>query len=62
MARCLAEAWAEHNIRINTICPGLNETDMGHLMSPVAKERIIANSRWGTGGLRKKLLLSLASC
>ena len=44
MARCLAEAWAEHNIRINTICPGLIATDMGRLISPEATQNIIANT------------------
>ena len=44
MARCLAEAWAEHNIRINTICPGLIATDMGKLMSPEATQYVIANT------------------
>ena len=44
MARCLAEAWAEYNIRINTICPGLIATDMGKLMSPEATQYVIANT------------------
>lgn len=44
MARCLAEAWAEHNIRINTICPGLIATDMGKLMSPEATQYVINNT------------------
>lgn len=44
MARCLAEAWAEHNIRINTICPGLIATDMGKLMSPEATQYVIDNT------------------
>ncbi len=44
MARCLAEAWAEYNIRINTICPGLIATDMGKLMSPEATQYVINNT------------------
>lgn len=44
MARCLAEAWAEYNIRINTICPGLIATDMAKLMSPEATQYVIANT------------------
>jgi 3-oxoacyl-[acyl-carrier protein] reductase len=44
MARCLAEAWAEYNIRINTICPGLIATDMGKLMSPAATQYVIDNT------------------
>lgn len=44
MSRCLAEAWAEHNIRINTICPGLIETDMGQLISGAAKQYVIDNT------------------
>lgn len=44
MSRCLAEAWAEHNIRINTISPGLIETDMGQLISGAAKQYVIDNT------------------
>ncbi len=44
MARCLAEAWAEHNIRINTICPGLIETEMGQLITGAAKQYVIDNT------------------
>jgi 3-oxoacyl-[acyl-carrier protein] reductase len=44
MSRCLAEAWAEHNIRVNTISPGLIETDMGQLISGAAKQYVIDNT------------------
>jgi len=44
MSRCLAEAWAEYNIRINTISPGLIETDMGQLISGAAKQYVIDNT------------------
>ena len=44
MSRCLAEAWAEHNIRINTVSPGLIETDMGQLISGAAKQYVVDNT------------------
>lgn len=44
MARCLAQAWARHNIRINCICPGLIDTDMAHTLSPEAHANIVANT------------------
>lgn len=55
MARCLAEAWAVHNIRINTICPGLIETDMGNLMSAEAKQHVIANTPMGRLGTPEEI-------
>jgi 3-oxoacyl-[acyl-carrier protein] reductase len=44
MTRCWAQAWAEHNIRINCICPGLIDTDMAYTLSPEAHEHIVANT------------------
>ncbi len=44
MARCLAQAWAKHNIRINCICPGLIDTDMAYTLSPEAHANIVANT------------------
>ena len=59
MSRCLAEAWAEHNIRINTISPGLIETDMGNLMSPEAKQYIIANTPMGRLGTPEEIAATI---
>lgn len=44
MTRCLAQAWAKHNIRINCICPGLIDTDMADTLSPETQQQIIANT------------------
>jgi 3-oxoacyl-[acyl-carrier protein] reductase len=44
MARCLAQAWARDNIRINCICPGLIDTDMAYTLSPEAHANIVANT------------------
>ena len=55
MSRCLAEAWAEHNIRINTISPGLIETDMGKLISGDAKQYVIANTPMGRLGTPEEI-------
>ena len=59
MARCLAEAWAEHNIRINTICPGLIATDMGKLMSPEATQYVIANTPMRRLGTPEEIAASI---
>jgi 3-oxoacyl-[acyl-carrier protein] reductase len=59
MARCLAEAWAEHNIRINTICPGLIATDMGRLMSPEATQYVIANTPMGRLGTPEEIAAAI---
>ncbi len=44
MTRCLAQAWAKHNLRVNCICPGLIDTDMADTLSPQTQEQIIANT------------------
>ena len=32
LTRCCADAFAEHNVRINCIAPGLVETEMAHVL------------------------------
>ncbi len=59
MSRCLAEAWAEHNIRINTISPGLIETDMGKLISGDAKQYVIANTPMGRLGTPEEIAAAI---
>ena len=44
MTRCLAQAWARHNLRVNCICPGLIDTDMANTLSPQTQQHIIANT------------------
>lgn len=50
MTRCLAQAWAKHNIRINCICPGLIDTDMAYTLSPETHRHIVANTPMGRLG------------
>lgn len=44
MTRCLAQAWAKHNIRINCVCPGLTETEMANELAPEVQRNIIENT------------------
>ncbi len=48
--RCCAQAWARHNIRINCMCPGLVETEMAHVLSDEAHQKIIAQTPMGRIG------------
>jgi 3-oxoacyl-[acyl-carrier protein] reductase len=50
MTRCLAQAWAKHNIRINCVCPGLIDTDMAQTLSPETRQSIVANTPMGRLG------------
>jgi NAD(P)-dependent dehydrogenase (short-subunit alcohol dehydrogenase family) len=42
LARCCAEAFAPHNVRINCIAPGLIETEMAHVLPPERMREVIA--------------------
>jgi 3-oxoacyl-[acyl-carrier protein] reductase len=44
MTRCLAQAWAKHNIRVNCVCPGLTATEMADELSPEVQRYIIENT------------------
>lgn len=44
MTRCLAQAWAANDIRINCISPGLIDTDMAETLSPDMHRHIIENT------------------
>jgi 3-oxoacyl-[acyl-carrier protein] reductase len=48
--RCVAQAWAKHNIRVNCMCPGLVETEMAHVLSDEAHKNIIAQTPMGRIG------------
>ena len=50
MTRCLAQAWAKHNIRVNSICPGLIDTDMANTLAPEVHQHIMANTPMGRLG------------
>jgi 3-oxoacyl-[acyl-carrier protein] reductase len=44
MTRCCAEAFAEHNVRINCIAPGLIDTEMAYVLPPEKHEEIKAGT------------------
>ena len=50
MTRCVAQAWARHNLRVNCVCPGLTETEMAHTLSDEVHELIIGATPLGRIG------------
>lgn len=44
MTRCLAQGWAQHNIRVNCICPGLIDTEMANTLPPAARTHVVENT------------------
>lgn len=50
MTRCVAQAWAPHNLRVNCVCPGLTETEMAHTLSDEVHEVIIGATPMGRIG------------
>jgi 3-oxoacyl-[acyl-carrier protein] reductase len=42
LARCCAEAFANHNVRVNCVVPGLVETEMADVLPPERKAEVIA--------------------
>ena len=49
LVRCCSQAFAPH-VRVNTIAPGLVETEMGDLLGPAATHQIIAATPMGRLG------------
>ena len=50
ITRCVAQAWARHNVRVNCVCPGLTETEMAHTLSPEVHKVILENTPLGRIG------------
>jgi 3-oxoacyl-[acyl-carrier protein] reductase len=48
--RCLAEALAPHNVRVNCVAPGIVETEMVHMLPDDHLERVIAATPMGRIG------------
>jgi 3-oxoacyl-[acyl-carrier protein] reductase len=44
LTRCCADGFAEHQIRINAICPGLIETEMAHVLTPEKHAEIVSQT------------------
>jgi 3-oxoacyl-[acyl-carrier protein] reductase len=42
LARCCAEAFAPHNVRVNCVVPGLVDTEMADVLPPERKAEVIA--------------------
>ncbi len=50
LARCCAEAFAPHNVRVNCVAPGLIETEMARVLPDDAMMRIVADTPIGRIG------------
>jgi len=50
MTRCMAQAWAGVNLRVNCVCPGLTETEMAHTLSDEVHKVIIGATPLGRIG------------
>jgi 3-oxoacyl-[acyl-carrier protein] reductase len=50
LARCCAEAFAPHNVRINCVAPGLIQTEMAQVLPDEAMNRIVADTPIGRIG------------
>ena len=55
MTRCMAQAWARQNIRVNCVCPGLTETEMAHTLGPDVHATIMENTPLGRIGEPEEL-------
>jgi NAD(P)-dependent dehydrogenase (short-subunit alcohol dehydrogenase family) len=50
LARCCAEAFAPHNVRVNCVAPGLIETEMAHVLPESRISEVIAQTAMGRIG------------
>lgn len=50
MARCCAEAFAPHNVRVNCVAPGLIETEMMHVLSDAHIKKVVDATPLGRVG------------
>ena len=55
LTRCCAEAFAEHNVRVNCIAPGLIETEMAQVLSEEAIASIVQGTPMGRIGQPEEL-------
>jgi 3-oxoacyl-[acyl-carrier protein] reductase len=59
LTRCCADAFAEHNVRVNCIAPGLIETEMAHVLPEARMREIVTQTPLGRIG-RPEEVASLA--
>jgi 3-oxoacyl-[acyl-carrier protein] reductase len=50
LTRCLAEALAPHNVRINGLAPGLIETEMAKVLTPEQTQTVVSQTPLGRLG------------
>jgi 3-oxoacyl-[acyl-carrier protein] reductase len=50
LARCCAEAFAPHNVRVNCVAPGLIDTEMAHVLTDEVMTRIVSDTPMGRIG------------
>jgi 3-oxoacyl-[acyl-carrier protein] reductase len=55
MTRCLAEALAPHNVRINGIAPGLIDTEMAKVLSPQQTQTVVDQTPMGRLGTPEEI-------
>src|SRR5262245_24661814 len=55
MTRCLAEALAPHNVRINGIAPGLIDTEMARVLTPQQTQTVVDQTPMGRLGTPEEI-------
>jgi 3-oxoacyl-[acyl-carrier protein] reductase len=55
MTRCLAEALAPHNVRMNGIAPGLIETEMAKVLTPEQTQAVVQQTPLGRLGTPEEI-------
>jgi 3-oxoacyl-[acyl-carrier protein] reductase len=55
LTRCLAEALAPHNVRINAIAPGLIDTEMARVLTPEQTQTVVQQTPLGRLGTPEEI-------
>lgn len=55
LTRCLAEALAPHNVRINAIAPGLIDTEMAQVLTPEQMQTVVQQTPLGRLGTPEEI-------
>jgi 3-oxoacyl-[acyl-carrier protein] reductase len=55
LTRCLAEALAPHNVRINAIAPGLIDTEMAKVLTPQQTQTVVDQTPMGRLGTPEEI-------